>query len=61
MKTITFMDKNYSITLRADDIVATTRSSNTLHVFMRGCDEPFVLRNTDHFDEWYNAIWEDND
>lgn len=57
MKTITFMEKNYSITLKADDIVATTRSNNKLHIFMRGCDEPFELINQEHFDEWYDVIW----
>lgn len=57
MKTITFIEKNYSITLKADDIVATTRSNNKLHIFMRGCDAPFVLTNQEHFDEWYDVIW----
>ena len=59
MKTITFHETNYSITLRAEDIVATIRSNAHLDVYLRGCDEPFALRNTDHFDEWYNAIWEE--
>lgn len=61
MKTITLSTKNYSITLRADDIVATARDRNELNIYLRGITEPFVLNNTDHFDEWLDAIWEDND
>lgn len=60
MKTITLHERTYSITLRAEDIVATTRTAHELNIFMRGCDQPFILRNTNNFDDWYNAIWEDN-
>ena len=60
MKTITFYEKDFTLTLKADDIVATTRSKDKLHIYLRGCDEPFQLNNSTHFDEWYDAIWEDN-
>lgn len=59
MKTITFYEKDFSLTLKADDIVATTRSNNKLYIYLRGCDMPFELHNSAHFDEWYDAIWED--
>lgn len=59
MKTITFHEKGYSITLRAEEIVATIASQNQISIFMRGCDEPFILKNPEHFDEWLAAIWEE--
>ena len=61
MKTITLGTKNYSITLRADDIVATVCYKDELNIYLRGITEPFALNNANHFDEWLNAIWEDND
>lgn len=60
MKTITLGTKNYSITLRADDIVATARNKDELNIYLRGITEPFVLKNADHFDEWLDAIWEED-
>lgn len=59
MKTITFYEKNFSLTLKAEDIVATTKSKDNFCIFLRGCDEPFTLKNPDHFDEWFDSIWED--
>lgn len=58
MKTITFHENGYSITLRAEEIVATVASAKQISVFMRGSNEPFILKNTEHFDEWLDAIWE---
>ena len=60
MRTITIHERTYSVTLRADDIVATNRTADTFYVFMRGCDEPFTFHNSSNFDEWYNVIWEEH-
>ena len=59
MKTITFREGNYSVTFNANEIVATSRTTDRFNIFLRSCDEPFTLRNTDNLDEWYTAIWED--
>ena len=56
--TVTFTEGSYSITLDASEIVATSRTADRFNIFLRSCDQPFSLRSTDRFDEWYNAIWE---
>jgi len=65
MKTITFIDANYTFTVKADDIVATRRGKGQygvefLYIYLRGVNDPIALNNTSHYDEWLAAIWEEN-
>ena len=59
MKTITFHNKDYTITIRAKDIVATAKDKDEFNIYLRGISEPFTLTNIDHFDELESIIWED--
>lgn len=61
MKTITISNKNSTLTIRANDIVATYRSDNILRIYTTYSTKPFEIKDYDtNINEYLEAIWEDN-